>query len=259
MDIVAIGLAAMAVTFAVLHSAAVGAALATAASWALAAAPFVLIGGLIAGILLVMNSIRRWKEGKQSAFGDFADQIASWLKPAKNDPWWLTAIKELVGYMAKALGIADRLGLAADKASENETGTQKATRIVKGVGGTALEGAEHASAYVYGKIGSAIGLPEFEYKKRMDARSAAAKEGGEGFFGQAKAALGFGQYGNAEVPQPEARAGTGGANVTVNAPLNMNVSQSPGESGTDFADRVSSQINDHLQSTLQEANAAVSR
>jgi ribosomal protein L12E/L44/L45/RPP1/RPP2 len=88
------------------------AALAFIAAWVLASAPIVAVVAAIAQLLLFLNSIQRWREGRDSVFGDWMKMLAEWQKPNANDPWWLKAIKELVIYMEKALGIAHKLGVA---------------------------------------------------------------------------------------------------------------------------------------------------
>lgn len=117
----------MTVAYVALHAAGVAAAVATAASWAAAAAPFVALGAVIAGILLFLDDVRVYKKGLEdpnfkgkSVFGLWANTIAEWQKPNANDPWWLRAIKDLVLYMEKALGIADKLGLSASARAEVE-------------------------------------------------------------------------------------------------------------------------------------------
>ncbi len=60
---------------------------------------------------------------------------------------------------------------------------------------------------------------------------------------------------------PEMRTGraggSGGASVT--APVQINVTQNPGESGQDFATRVTEQITAHWNSQLEAATAGVQR
>lgn len=103
----------LAVVWGIMNVAAVTAAVSTAAAWAIAAAPFVAIAAAVAGILLFLDDVRVFREGKgRSLLGVWADTIKEWQKPNANDPWWLKAIKELVIYMEKALGIANKLGVA---------------------------------------------------------------------------------------------------------------------------------------------------
>lgn len=89
------------------------AAIAFAAYWIIATAPIIAVVAGIAQVLLFLNSIQRFREGRDSLFGDWMKMLDSWSKPNANDPWWLKAIKELVQFMEKALGIADRLKINA--------------------------------------------------------------------------------------------------------------------------------------------------
>jgi len=96
---------------------AVVAALRFALSWAAAAAPFVAIAAGLAGIMLFLDDIEGYKAGKDSVFGRYKKAIDEWVDSGrKDDPWWLRAIKDLVVWMEKALGVADQLGLVANKA-----------------------------------------------------------------------------------------------------------------------------------------------
>lgn len=109
-----------------------------AAAWALANAPFIAIGAAVTALFLLFDDIQTYKRGGKSLFGLWEKSIAEWLKPKADDPWWLRAIKQLVEYMAKALGIADKLGLAGDNAKNKtpavpgEKATGGATPYVRG-------------------------------------------------------------------------------------------------------------------------------
>lgn len=103
---VKVGLEALLVTFALLNTAAVGAAVKIAAAWLLAAAPFILIGGIIAGLLLIYDDLRVYAKdptGTHSLYGRFKKQIDEWLKPNEKDPWFLAAIKSFVRYIKEAI------------------------------------------------------------------------------------------------------------------------------------------------------------
>lgn len=98
-----VGLAA---AMAALSTVAWGAAIKTALAWALAAAPFVLIGAAIAALLLVFEDLMTYAEGGDSLFGRFAKEIEKWLEPAESDPWWLAAIKGLINSIQEAIALA---------------------------------------------------------------------------------------------------------------------------------------------------------
>ena len=105
--------------------------------------PFAALAVAFGGILLFLNSIQRFREGRDSLFGDWMRMLNDWAQPNANDPWWLKAIKELVLYMQKALGIADKLGVAGDKARNKipdlTLGERAASLTVPG------------AAYIFGK------------------------------------------------------------------------------------------------------------
>lgn len=101
------------------------AAIAFATYWLIATAPITAIVSGIAQVLLILNSIQRFREGRDSLFGDWMKMLDAWSKPNANDPWWLKAIKELVQYMEKALGIADRLRINAGGAPSSSTPTPR--------------------------------------------------------------------------------------------------------------------------------------
>jgi hypothetical protein len=76
-------------------AAAVWAGIKTAAAWALAAAPFIIVGAAIAALLLVLDDLRVYSAGGNSLFGLWADWFKTWWGSERKggDPWWLTALK----------------------------------------------------------------------------------------------------------------------------------------------------------------------
>lgn len=85
------------------------AAIRTALAWAASLAPLLAIAAAIGAVLLMVNSWKRWKEGKDSIFGDWMQALDEWLKPAKSEPWWLTAIKDFVRLIRQAIDALDEL------------------------------------------------------------------------------------------------------------------------------------------------------
>jgi Phage-related minor tail protein len=83
------------------------AAVRTLAAWLLAAAPFVLIGGLVAGLLLLFDDFRVYQKGGKSLFGLWKKTIDEWLKPKEDDVWFLTAIKDFVRLIRDAIKLLD--------------------------------------------------------------------------------------------------------------------------------------------------------
>lgn len=92
-----------------------------AAAWLLASLPIAAVVGSISMLAMFLDDLEKYKEdpeGKKwnTLTGKFKKATDEWLKPNANDPWWLRAIKELVIYMERALGIARNLGLAEEDA-----------------------------------------------------------------------------------------------------------------------------------------------
>ena len=97
------GATAIAISFALIRFEAIKAAAATAAAWLAAAWPFILIGGLIAGLLLALDDVRVYLQGGDSLFGRWKKQIEGWLSIKADDPPWLKSIKSFLGNIKEAL------------------------------------------------------------------------------------------------------------------------------------------------------------
>lgn len=216
-------------TFVAINASAIAAAIAAGAAWLVAAAPFIAIGGVLAGILLLMDDIRVYKAGGKSLFGRFKAQIDEWLKPQANDPWWLKAIKDLVFYMEKALGVADKLGLRGQAAAKSVTPLGIA-KTVSGAG----------TAATLGSIGSVV--PQAGYARRFDERAEEARRAGGSYLDQVKAGFGFAY-----------RGGSSNSNQQVN---NITVVTQPGQSNEAIASMVSEQIQSHWDGQMESAAAA---
>ncbi len=97
------GITAVTAAMVILHWTSVKAAAASVAAWLAAAWPFILIGGLVAGILLALDDLRVYAEGGESLFGRWKKAIEEWLAPKKTDPEWLKSIKEWLSTVKEAL------------------------------------------------------------------------------------------------------------------------------------------------------------
>ena len=86
---------ALVVSFIATAAAAVWTAATTAAAWLVAAAPFIALGGILAGLLLIFDDFRVYKAGGKSLYGTFKKEIDTWLEPHDKDVWWLKAIKAM--------------------------------------------------------------------------------------------------------------------------------------------------------------------
>lgn len=97
------GVAAITAAFVILKWNAIATAAATAAAWLAAAWPFILIGGLIAGFLLILDDIRGYLAGEISLFGEWKKSIEDWLTIKADDPAWLRSIKSFISSIKEAL------------------------------------------------------------------------------------------------------------------------------------------------------------
>jgi hypothetical protein len=79
---------------------AVAAAIAAGAAWLVAAAPFIAIAGIVAGLLLLFDDLRVYASGGRSVFGDFVDGLDKFDRQlraeGKEKPWWLEALETAV-------------------------------------------------------------------------------------------------------------------------------------------------------------------
>jgi hypothetical protein len=214
----------------VMNAASIAAAAKSAIAWTIAAAPFLAIGAAIAGILLFLDDIRVFREGGDSLIGEWADTIKEWQKPNANDPWWLKAIKELVIWMEKALGIADKLGVAGGNAAAKSNPNTSAGARAAGQFGAKdpITGAKVPSPFIGSQADLSGGNANsfFAKRDRAFAKTGSIWEG-------VKAGFGFGEMG-ADVPYTAAeyRAQSGGrGTVMVSRPsVNMNITTQPGQS-----------------------------
>jgi hypothetical protein len=232
----------------VLNAASVMAAAKSAIAWTIAAAPFLAIGAAIAGILLFLDDIRVFKAGGDSVIGLWADTIAEWQKPNANDPWWLRAIKQLVIYMEKALGIADKLGVGTN--ASGKAGGQFQGR-------EPLTGAKVPSPFISSQRPLFDSNDPNTYGAKFGRAMAATGSRWEGM----KAGLGFGQYG-ADVPYTAAeyRAQSGGrGTVLMSQPVyHISLATQPGQSEQQIADMLYERIQSEKYTEYEAAMAAVS-
>lgn len=214
-----------------------------AAVIAAAMSPLTAMVAALSFVMLVFDDIRGYREGEDSLFGTFKDELASWLKPNENDPWWLSALKEMVELMARALGLAKELGLAGDGPDPR-----------RGKLAAAQAGAGKVGDYL---AQQSINSKELDYAlqnpglRSSQERVAAPQSSWEA------ARIGW----NRVFGQPEARTsamGPGGA-LSVTAPVTLNVTQQPGENGEGFAKRVGDLISSHWDMQLEAASAGVKR
>lgn len=86
------------------QAAAISAAIKTAASWALAALPFVAIAAAVTALMLIFDDLNVYSKGGKSLFGRFEKQIKEWARADNpDDPWWLKALKMFVNLIVTAI------------------------------------------------------------------------------------------------------------------------------------------------------------
>lgn len=105
-DLLVGALEAMATVFLLLQARAVWAARSMAAAWIVANAPLLLLSAALAGILLFIDDFRmflKYGDKANTLTGVFLKNVDKWMEPKKDDPWWVTTIKEFLGYVKDAI------------------------------------------------------------------------------------------------------------------------------------------------------------
>lgn len=128
-------LGVLAFAFAALEIRAVAAAVRAGLAWAVALAPFLLLGGLIAGLLLIYDDLAVYQRGVESGnpekhkslYGRFKKEIDSWLKPNDKDPWFLAAIKSFLGFIKETIEALQQLDAALHRYDPQKIDKQAAT------------------------------------------------------------------------------------------------------------------------------------
>lgn len=87
-------------------------AIRTAASWALAAAPFVVMAAIVTAIALAFDDLRVYAEGGDSLIGRYIGKIKEWMKIKPDDSPFLKALKWTVQQLEKILELIDQANAA---------------------------------------------------------------------------------------------------------------------------------------------------
>ena len=113
------------VSFIAVQAAAVGAAIVAGAAWLVAAAPFIALGAVVGGILLLFDDIRTYSDaisrggtGKNTLFGQFLIMIDKMATGGGARPWWLSALLTAKEYLTDILSIMRDLGWAKKPGSD---------------------------------------------------------------------------------------------------------------------------------------------
>lgn len=127
LPVLGVVIASIGVAFAILEAEAVTAALASAAAWALAALPFVLIGAVIAGLIIAVDDLVTYMEGGDSLIGRYIDRFKQWIKIDLNDSPILNSFKYFLKLMTDAVEIIEHFyNLNDPKKNDAKAGKSKA-------------------------------------------------------------------------------------------------------------------------------------
>ena len=215
--------------------------------WVVAAAPFVVLGALIAAIAAGIDEIVTYRRGlaegfeTDTIFDKYQKQIDEWLKPNNKDPFWLKWAKDLVFYLEQAVGLTSKLTRQADaKQGKERAKLQEETPWY-------LPSAPRGSTQKEDE--------EISAKAR---RSRAIYER-YGTWAQIKDVFDGGDIPRTATPEQIRAGDLGGAGVL--APVTVNnqfsITQLAGESGEDLARRIAGIVEEQRQSEYSAAAAAL--
>lgn len=248
----------LATAMAKLEIASVKAAVRAAAAWLLAAAPFIAIGAIIAGFLLVFDDIRTYQEGGDSLYGRFKKEIDSWLEP-KADDWWI--VKQLKMFL-KLIKDAIEVLLEFDELT-NMTDANRAKTLAKidqraGLNKGQMQQQTDRIQLDTARTQARAGVPLSDASKAALARTGVSEEAFRSQYAPAAApSAPMSATPSISVPAPAGGAGVGAAGAGVSAPMQFNISQQPGQSMKDLADTIGGVVKQVLQGEVSAAMAGV--
>ena len=215
--------------------------------WVVAAAPFVVLGALIAVIAAGIDEIATYRRGlaegfeTDTIFDKYQKQIDEWLKPNNKDPFWLKWAKDLVFYLEQAVGLTSKLTRQADA----KQGKERAKL-------------EEETPWYLPSVPRGSTQKEDEEISAKARRSRAIYER-YGTWAQIKDVFGGGDIPRTATPEQIRAGDLGGAGVL--APVTVNnqfsITQLAGESGEDLARRVADIVEEQRQSEYSAAAAAL--
>lgn len=223
-------------------------------SWIKAAAPFLLIAGIVTGFLLIFDDLRRYAQGKKSAFGYFEASIRKWLQIDPTDSPFMRGIKLFIGSLVEATGyladlddffgdgkraraLAERRAGKSKKQVDAEADAQTMKVARQRVGqGLPLSADEKAA------LGRA-GVPEEAFVKQYS-------KGGPGYTAPTAPAPEIYSPSDSGQLQP-------GGGVTLNNQSTFNITQQPWEDSEALAQRVGQVVDERLQTHVEAAGAGV--
>lgn len=109
LGLLAVILGSVAAAFVILQAAAIGAAIASAAAWVLAALPLVLIAALIGALILIVEDLWTWFRGGESVFGKLHEWAVDMFVDAIE--FWADAFKDFFGWLLDKIDwLLDKIG-----------------------------------------------------------------------------------------------------------------------------------------------------
>lgn len=240
---------------AMLSAASVAAAARAAASWLLAAAPFIAIGAIITGLLLVFDDIRTYQEGGDSLYGRFKKEIDSWLEPKTDDVWWLSALKYFVRLMKDAIEVLLQFNELTNMTDANRAKTladiDRRTALNKGQ----MQQQQDRYQLETARKQAAAGVPLSDASRAALARAGVNEQtfvaryrGGEKPAAPTAPA--------ATVP-PSALGASSTSSSSYSAPMQIQIVQQPGQSSEELANIVADHVDRRMQSVASDAVASV--
>ena len=197
------------------------------AAWRLAMSPFT-------ALFLILDDIRGYMDGEDSLIGRFAEWLKDWQQPRQGDTWFIVQLKEFVRYITEAIDLLKELDSTFGDGSKARAMNDKRA----GIGSSESQRRSDNQTLSTATQRLGMGLPLTDAAKAALGRS-----------GVTEAAF-VAKY------SPSARA-VGGSSVT--APVQIHVTQAPGENGENFARRVGEVVTTFWNGQLEAAGAGVRR
>lgn len=230
----------------------VWAAVKTAAAWALAAAPFIAIGALIAGFMLVFDDIRTYQEGGDSLYGRFKKEIDSWLEPKSEDSWFVSSLKYFLRLMKEAIEVLLQFNDLTNMTDENRGKTLKEIDRRSGLNKGQQSAQTDRIQLETARTQARAGVPLSDASKAALQRTGVSEEAfRKQYTPTAPAVPVTPSVGAPSVPVPTAGA------AGVSAPMQFSITQQPGESGEGLAQRIGQVVETVLQGKISAAVAGV--
>lgn len=203
---------------------------------AFALSPLLAIAGIISAITLLIDDYLTFKKHPKAKtlFGLWKQALDEWMKPAKDEPWFVKAIKEFVHFAKKAIEIIGEIPRGLSDAQEYFRLSRKMNF------GLSVD-----------KLNTEDLIKWDAILKRQGKR--------EALLGFKNTEQGFFKPGMFAPSAPTVASPISRTASSVSAPVQMNIYQQPGESSEDFAVRVKTYVEQFWGVKMEEAAAGASR